>query len=148
MIFPDVDLSAKEFARVAKPGARICTSVWHGPDKNPWATMVHVEMPKPPPGSPGLFRCVAPGFMETAFRKAGLKDVAVKNVAGELSFNSPQEYWSFMTEVAAPVVAGLTKAAEPTRNKIKAMVLDLARNTSTDGKPRLAWSASTISGIK
>jgi hypothetical protein len=100
------------------------------------------------PGSPGLFQCAAPGFVETAFRKAGVKDVAVKKFGGELSFNSPQEYWSFMTEVAAPVVAGLTKADEPTRNKIEAIVLDLARNTSTDGKPRLAWSASTISGIK
>jgi ubiquinone/menaquinone biosynthesis C-methylase UbiE len=154
MFFPDVDLTAKEFARVAKPGARVCTSVWDTPDKNLWATMImdtinaHVQMPMPPPGSPGLFRCAALGFMETSFRNAGLKDIAAKNVTGELSFKSPQEYWTFMTEIAAPVVAGLTRLDEPTRNKIEAMVLDLARKTSTDGKPTFAWSASTISAIK
>ena len=50
-----------------------------------------------------------------------------------------------MTEIAAPVVSGLAKADEPTRERIEAAVLDLARKTSPDGKPCLAWSASTIS---
>ena len=108
----------------------------------------HVEMPTLPPGSPGLFRCAAPGFMETAFRKGGLKDIAVKHVDGELRFNSAQEYWSFMTEISPTVVAGLTRADEPTRKKIETTVLDLARKTSPDGKPRLAWSATIISASK
>ena len=154
MFFPDVDASVKEFVRVAKPGARVCTAVWDVPDKNPWATTIigtiskHVEMPTPPPGSPGLFRCAAPGYMETAFRKGGLKDITVKTVAGEITFKTAEEYWRFMTEIAAPVVAGLAKADEPTCKKIEATVLDLARKTSPDGKPRLPWSASVISGSK
>jgi ubiquinone/menaquinone biosynthesis C-methylase UbiE len=154
MFFPDVDVSVKEFVRVAKPGARVCTAVWDVPDKNPWATTIigtiskYVEMPMPPPGSPGLFRCAAPGYMETAFRKGGLKDITVTTVAGEITFKTPEEYWRFMTEIAAPVVAGLAKADEPTRKKIEATVLDLARKTSPDGKPRLPWSASVVSGSK
>jgi hypothetical protein len=86
--------------------------------------------------------------METAFRKGGLKDVALKQVAGKLRFKSAEEYWSFMTERAPPVVAGLTKADEPMRRIIEVTVLDLARKTSPDGKPRLPWSASAISGSK
>jgi hypothetical protein len=152
MFFPDVDVSVKEFVRVAKPGARVCTAVWDVPDKNPWATTMmgtkHVEMPAPPPGAPGLFRCAAPGYTETAFRKGGLKDITVKTVAGEVTFETAEEYWSFMAEVSAPVVAGLAKADEPTRKKIEATVLDLARRTSPDGKPRFPWSASVISGSK
>jgi len=154
MFFPDVDVSVKEFVRVAKPGAHVCTAVWDVPDKNPWATTIigtvskYVEMPMPPPGSPGLFRCAAPGYMETAFRKGGLKDITVTTVAGEITFKTPEEYWRFMTEIAAPVVAGLAKTDEPTRKKIEATVLDLARKTSPDGKPRLPWSASVVSGSK
>jgi len=72
----------------------------------------------------------------------------VKHVDGELRFNSAQEYWSFMTEISPTVVAGLTRADEPTRKKIETTVLDLARKTSPDGKPRLGWSASTISASK
>jgi ubiquinone/menaquinone biosynthesis C-methylase UbiE len=154
MFFPDVDLSVKEFARVTRSGGRVCTAVWDAPDKNSWATTImgtiskHVDMPTSPPGSPGLFRCAAPGYMETALRKGGLKDIAVKHVVGELRFKSAEEYWSFMTEIAAPVVAGLTRSDEPTRKKIEATVLDLARKTSPDGKPCLTWSASTITGSK
>ena len=154
MFFPDVDVSASELARVTKMGGRVCAAVWDAPDQNPWATTIigtinkHVEMPTPPPGSPGLFRCATPGYMETVFRKAGLKDIAVKHVAGEVRFRSPEEYWSFMSEIAAPVVAGLAKADEPTRKKIGATVLDLARKTSPDGKPCLSWSASTLSASK
>jgi hypothetical protein len=106
----------------------------------------HVDLPAPPPGSPGLFRCAAPGFMEAAFRRAGLKDIAVGHVAGELRFDSPAEYWRFMTEIAAPVVAGLAKADAAARARIESAVLDLARATSPDGRPRLAWSAATIAG--
>ena len=151
MFFPDVDLSVKEFVRVAKSGGRVCTAVWDAPERNPWATTImatiskYVEIPTPPPGSPGLFRCAAPGFMEAAFRKGGLKDIAVKHVVGELKFESAEEYWGFMTGIAAPVVAGLAKADEPTRNRIEAAVLDSARKTSPDGKPCLPWSASAIS---
>ena len=54
MFFPDVDLSVKEFVRVAKPGGRVCTAVWDAPERNPWATTImgtiskHVEIPTPP----------------------------------------------------------------------------------------------------
>jgi SAM-dependent methyltransferase len=154
MFFPDVDESVEEFARVARPGGRVCAAVWDAPEKNPWTTTItgainkYVSMPTPPPGSPGLFRCAAPGFMETAFREGGLKDIAVKHVDGELRLKSAEEYWSFMTEISPTVVAGLGRADEPTRKRIETTVLDLARKTSPDGKPRLAWSASTISGNK
>jgi len=154
MFFPDVDLGLREMVRVAKPGARICAAVWGAPELNPWATTImgtiaaNVDMPPVPPGAPGLFRCATPGYMASAFRGAGLKDVAEKEVAGELVFDSPEQYWSFMTEIAAPVVAGLAKADESAREKIKLTVLDLARRTSTDGRVRFQWSAIAISGEK
>ena len=154
MFFPDVDVSVKEFARVARAGGRVCAAVWDAAEKNPWNSMItgiiskHVTMPAPPRGSPGLFRCAAPGFMETAFRKGGLKNIAIKQVDGELRFDSGQEYWSFMSEISPTVVAGLARANEPTRKTIESTVLDLAGKTSSDGKPRLAWSASVISADK
>lgn len=154
MFFPDVEAGLDECVRVAKRGGRVCAAVWGPPEKNPWATTVmgsigrYVDMPAPPPGAPGLFRCAAPGAMETAFRKAGLRDVALHEIGGELGFRTPDEYWTFMTEIAAPVVAGLGKADEPTRAKIKEAVLDLAHQASRNGQPRLPWLALTISGVK
>lgn len=152
MFFPDMNLGLKEMARVSKPGARICSAVWGAPDKNPWATTVlstiaaHVEMPPVPPGAPGLFRCAAPGLMADAYKDAGLENIAETEVSGELEFQSPEQYWSFMTEIAAPVVAGLAKADDSTREAIRVAVMDQARQSAADGKPRFHWSALAISG--
>jgi len=142
MFFPDVPAAARELARVARPSARVCTAVWGAPEKNPWATTImstiakHVEMPAPPPGSPGLFRCAAAGYMAGVFREAGLKNVTEKEVGAPVQFDSPEEYFTFMNEVAAPVVAGLAKADEPTRAQIKKMVLGLAAQSSAGNRTR------------
>jgi len=154
MFFPDVSAAARELARVATPGARICTAVWGPPEKNPWATTImgtvakHVEMPEQPPVSPGLFRCAAAGYMAGVFRGAGLRNVTEKEVGAPVQFKSPEEYFTFMNEIAPPVVAGIAKADEPTRAKIKEVVLGLASQSSAGGKTRFNGSAIVICGEK
>ncbi|MDA8129080.1 MAG: class I SAM-dependent methyltransferase [Betaproteobacteria bacterium] len=152
MFFPDIGLGLKEMKRVSKPGARICSAVWGAPERNPWATTVmsaiaaHVEMPPAAPGAPGLFRCAAPGFMASAYQDAGLRNIVETEISGEVEFDSPGQYWLFMTEIAAPVVAGLAKTDEPTRDAIRDAVLSGARQTSGNGKARFNWSARVITG--
>src|SRR4051812_6287358 len=36
MFFPDAAKATAEFARVLKPGGRVCSSVWVQPERNPW----------------------------------------------------------------------------------------------------------------
>ncbi len=154
MFFPDIALAAREFARVAKPGARICAAVWSGPENNPWATTImstiarHVEMPAPPPGSPGLFRCAPSGLMRNAFEEAGLKDISEEEVSSVMIHESPERYWDFMTDIAAPVVAGLVKADTATKTQIREEVLALARQSIQDGQVQLRSTASVIVGTR
>jgi ubiquinone/menaquinone biosynthesis C-methylase UbiE len=154
MFFPDVLGSARECARVAKAGARVCTAVWNVPDKNPWATIIMgtitkvMGLPPPPAGAPGLFRCAAPGYMAGIFREAGLKRVTEKEVPAPVEFNNPEQYFTFMNEIAAPVVAGMAKADEGTRAKIKEIVIGLASQSSVGGKTRLNGSAIVVCGEK
>ena len=154
MFFPDVAVAARELARVARPGARVCTAVWGSPEKNPWATIImgtiakHVDMPAPPPGSPGLFRCAAAGYMAGVFRDAGLRNVTEKEVGAPIQFDSPDEYFTFMNEIAAPVVAGIAKADAPTHARIKAAVLGLAAQSSAGGKTRFDGCAIVVCGEK
>lgn len=154
MFFPDVDAAACEFARVAKPGARICAAVWGAPGKNPWATTImatiarHVEMPPPPPGAPGLFRCAPEGVMRSAFAAAGLRDIVEEEVSTDMVHETPEQYWDFMNDVAAPVVAGLAKADADTAQRIRSDVLDLARQSIRDGKVRQRSTATVIVGTR
>ncbi|MEO8627053.1 MAG: methyltransferase domain-containing protein [Betaproteobacteria bacterium] len=154
MFFPDVALSARELTRVAKPGARVSAAVWGVPEKNPWATTImgaigrNVEMPAPPPGSPGLFRCAPKGFMRDVFAEAGLRDVVEEEISSEVVLETPEQYWEFMNDVAAPVVAGLAKADDATRPKIRSEVLDLARKSMRDGAVRLQSTAVIVAGTR
>ena len=154
MFFPDLMMGLKEMMRVAKPGARISCAVWGVPAKNAWATTMmstiaaHVAVPAPSPDKPGLFRCAAPGSTAGLFREAGLKNVVEAEVVGDLQFQSPEEYWEMLSEVAAPVAAGLSKADASTRAAIRSAVIRLAAQTANDGTARFPWLAPVVTGEK
>jgi len=131
MFFPDMQLAANEMARVLKPGGRIATSVWDGPEKNFWVTAMmgtinkNMELPPPPPGAPGMFRCAKPGLMKEVFDKAGFRNINEKEVASKLNSGTTDQYWEMMTEIGAPIVAALSKADDTMRQKIKKEVFEL-----------------------
>jgi SAM-dependent methyltransferase len=90
MFFPDVARATAEFARVLRPGGRLCSSVWAGPGENPWTTIamqaIAAEAVLAPPGpdGPGMFRCAAPGYVSALYQAAGLRNVAEWDVGVEL----------------------------------------------------------------
>src|SRR5690349_18302245 len=108
-LFPDMQLALKEMLRVLKPGGRIAASAWGIPEKNPWTsinmqTMISMLQLNPPaPGAPGAFRCAQPGLMAHLFRQSGLKNISEKEVAGKLTCDNIETYWSFITETSSPV---------------------------------------------
>jgi ubiquinone/menaquinone biosynthesis C-methylase UbiE len=154
MFFPDMLMAAKEMHRVLKPGGRIATAVWNGPEKNFWVTAVmgtiakNMDVPPPPPGAPGMFRCAKSGFIADLFKQAGLKNISENEIAGKLNSKTADTYWDMMTEVAAPVVAALSKADEATKGKIKSEVLEAVNKKYADGNVMIDCSALVIYGEK
>ena len=150
MFFPDMSLAAKEMTRVLKPGGRISTSVWNVPEKNFWITAIlgtiqrNMELPPPPPGSPGMFRCANDGLMSDIFRDAGLNNISIKEVTGKMNCGTTDVYWNSMTEVAAPVVAALSKADEEMNEKIKKEVYNLVNQKYPDGNVMIDSSSLVI----
>jgi SAM-dependent methyltransferase len=139
MFFPDMQLAAQEMARVLKPGGRIATTVWGSPDRNFWVTCMmqniktHIDVPPPPPGAPGMFRCAQPGLVAGLFSAAGLRNVAEQAVPSSLNCGSPEGYWDVMTEVAAPFVAALSQADAPTVANVKRDVIAAMNERHPDG---------------
>lgn len=154
MFFPDMQMAAKELTRVLKPGGRITTSVWSGPEKNFWITAIggtinkNMEITAPPEGAPGMFRCAKPGFIATIFKEAGLKNISESEVLGVLNCGTNETYWSMMTEIAAPFVAALSKADDSMRAKIKKEVSELINERFPDGNVSIPSSAFVIYGEK
>lgn len=130
MFFPDMQLAAAEMVRVLKPGGGLATTVWGGPEKNFWVTCIsqnikqYIEMAIPPEGAPGMFRCAPEGLMSELFRQVGLKNIVETEIPGKINCSSAQEYWDFMTEIAAPFVGALSTASEETVEMVRRGVIN------------------------
>jgi SAM-dependent methyltransferase len=91
-----VATATAEFARVLKPGGRLCSSVWVKPEENPWTTIamqaIATEAVVAPPDrdGPNMFRCAAPAYVSTLYKGAGLRDVVEWDVDVELVTRSPE----------------------------------------------------------
>jgi ubiquinone/menaquinone biosynthesis C-methylase UbiE len=154
MFFPDMQMAANEMARVLKPGGKISTSIWSGPQLNPWLTAMNgpmhevLQLPPQPQGAPGIFRCAAPGFIEDLFAKAGLKNITSEEIKDDRDFGSPDFYWNYMGEVVAPVVAALSQASPEQKETIREKVFGLIAQSNAEGEAKLSYASRVVSGEK
>ena len=150
MFFPDMELAAREMFRVLRPGGKMATSVWGAPPKNVWigtmmkAVSQHIELPPPIPGGPGMFRCASPGTMAALLKLAGFKKVAEKEITEKVTYESADQYWEMMMDVAAPVVAALSKADGMTKSRVKTTLFELLEGYAPSGSPLTLDYASIV----
>lgn len=154
MFFPDVAKATAEFARVLKPGGRLCSSVWVKPEENPWTTIamqaIATEATVPPPDrdGPNMFRCAAPGHVSALYEGAGLRDVVEWDVEVELVTASPEQYWEMISEHVSLAVAALQQVDDSARERIRAIVIAQVSAFEKDGKVRVPGVARCIVGTK
>jgi SAM-dependent methyltransferase len=154
MFFPDVAKATAEFARVLKPGGRLCSSVWVKPDENPWTTIAmqaiatEAVLPTPDRDGPNMFRCAAPGSLTALYEAAGLRDVAEWDVGVELVTRSPAEYWEMISEHVSLAVAALQQVDEAARERIAKAVMANVSVYQEGGEVRIPGVARCIVGTK
>ena len=154
MFFPDMAGATAEFARVLKPGGRVCSSVWVKPEENPWTTIamqaIATEAVVAPPerDGPNMFRCAAPGYVSALYEGAGLRDVVEWDVNVELVTRSPEQYWDMISEHVSLAVAALQQVAEPARERIRANAIAKVSAFAKDGTVRVPGVARCIVGTK
>jgi ubiquinone/menaquinone biosynthesis C-methylase UbiE len=154
MFFPDVATATAEFARVLKPGGRLCASVWVEPEQNPWTSIAmqaiatETAVPRPDPETPSMFRCAAPGYVSALYETAGLRDISEWDVDVELVTRSPEQYWEMISEHVSLAVAALQQVDAPARARIRAHAIANVRAFAQDGKVSVPGLARCIVGTK
>lgn len=154
MFFPDLATATAEFARVLRPGGRLCSSVWVKPDENPWTAIAmqaiadEVAVAAPDPDGPSMFRCAAAGCISAVYEGAGLVDVGEWDVEVELVTHSPAEYWEMISQHVSLAVAALHHVDEPGRQRIRARAIAGVRAFEIDGRVRVPGVARCIVGTK
>lgn len=154
MFFPDMQLASDQMYKVLKPGGKMATSVWSTPDKNVWITALmgiinrEMQVPPPPAGSPGMFRCASPGFIKSLMEKSGFVNIKEQEIRGKVTYTNFNHMWDMMNEVAAPVVGALSKADDSTKQKIKHEAQQLTEQYVTGDGLQLDYGSLVISGSK
>lgn len=154
MFFPDLAAATAEIARVLRPGGRVCASVWVDPEENPWTSVamdaIAAEVPLPPsnPDRPSMFRCAAPGCVRDLYTAAGLSDVDEWDVGVELVTESPEQYWSMISEHMSLAVTALAKVDDAARTRIGDAALAAASRYEVAGLVRVPGKARCIVGTR
>jgi SAM-dependent methyltransferase len=154
MFFPDLAKATTGFARVLKPGGRLCASVWVKPDENPWTSIAlqaiatEVAVAPPDPNGPNMFRCAAPGYVTALYEATGLRDVAERDVKVELVTDSPAQYWDVVSEHVSPAVAALKQVDDAARARIRATAIATVSAFERNGKVRVPGLARCVVGTQ
>jgi ubiquinone/menaquinone biosynthesis C-methylase UbiE len=154
MFFPDLAKATAEFARVLKPGGRLCSSVWVRPEENPWTAIamqaIETEAVLAPPDrdGPNMFRCAAPGYVSALYEGAGLRLIAEWDVEVELVTRSPDEYWQMISEHVSLAVAALQQVDGPARKRIREHAVANVSAFEKDSTVRVPGVARCIVGSK
>ncbi len=154
MFLPDHAAATAEFARVLKPGGRLCSSVWVRPEANPWTSIAmraiaaEVALPPPDPDGPGMFRCAAPGYVGALYEAARLRDVSEWDVGVELVTRSPAEYWEMISEHVSLAVAALQRVDAAARERIANAVIAAVGAYEDAGEVRVPGMARCTVGTR
>jgi GTP1/Obg family GTP-binding protein len=86
--------------------------------------------------------------MTGILNQAGFKNISEKEVDCKLKCGKADIYWQIMTEIAAPVVAALSKADDAMKEKIKEEVYKLVNEKYTNGNVIMDGCSILIYGEK
>ncbi len=106
---PEAEAAAGHIRSFLKPGARMAIASWGEPDQVPFisipmrTTMERLDVPPPPPGTPGPLSRPTPDAIGGLLEGGGFSNVAVEQSEVTFEFDSPEHFTAFVRAIAAPI---------------------------------------------
>jgi enediyne biosynthesis protein CalE5 len=150
---PDGEAAAARILGFLKPGARMAISSWGPPDRVPFlaipmrTAMQRLEVPPPPPGTPGPLSRPTPEALGGLLEAAGFSDVEVEEADVTFEWQSPEDFTTFIKEIAPPINAIIDPHPQEVQDQTWAAITDAVRQVAAeDGAVRLANLALLAAG--
>jgi SAM-dependent methyltransferase len=136
---PDGEAAAGRVRGFLKPGGRLAISSWGTPDQVPFlgipmrTAMQRLEVPPPPPGTPGPLSRPTPDAIGGLLKGGGFSDVEVEETEVSMDWDSPEEFSVFVKEIAPPITAMLAPHPPDVREETWAAITEAVREAAGDG---------------
>lgn len=123
-------LAFKETRRVLRRGGRLCFTVFGSAERNPWAAVParvlidNGHMALPTPDSPGILSLANPERIKRLLAEAGFGPPRIEEVTIGFTFESTEEYWSFLREIAGALAVVITALPEGDQQTVRRAIED------------------------
>ena len=130
---PDGEAAAARVRGFLKPGGRMAISSWGSPERVPFlaipmrTAMERLEVPPPPPGTPGPLSRPTPDAIGGLLSAAGFSDVEVEEADVTFEWASPEEFTRFLKEIAPPLNAIIDPHPPEVREETWAAIAEAIR---------------------
>jgi enediyne biosynthesis protein CalE5 len=137
---PDGEAAVSRVRGFLKPGGRMAISSWGPPDRVPFlgipirTAMQRLEIPPPPPGTPGPLSRPTPEAVGGLLEAAGFSNVEVEETEVSFEWGSPEEFTTFVKEIAPPITAMLAPHPPEVQEATWAAITEAVREAAGDGK--------------
>jgi enediyne biosynthesis protein CalE5 len=142
---PDGEGAAAKVRGFLKPGARMAISSWGAPERVPMISlamrtaMEHLDVPPPPPGTPGPLSRPTPEAIGGLLEGGGFSDVEVEEAEVQFDWDSPQDFTTYVKEIVAPLTAMIAQHPEEVQEATWAAITEAAAGIADeDGTVRTA----------
>jgi SAM-dependent methyltransferase len=136
---PDGEGAAAHVRGMLKPGGRFAISSWGEPEQVPMlaipmrTAMERLDVPPPPPGTPGPLSRPTPEAISALLEGGGFSDVEVEQTDVDLEWDTPEDFTTFVREIAPPVTAMITPHPEDVQRETWEAITEAARQKAGDG---------------
>lgn len=149
---PDGEAVARRVRDFLKPGGRFAISSWGTPEQVPMlgipmrTAMERLQVSPPPPGTPGPLSRPTPEALGGLLEATGFSDVKVEEADVHLEWQSPQEFTTYIREIAPPISAMIAPHPPDVQDETWAAITEAIRNAAGAGAVSLSNVALLASG--
>jgi SAM-dependent methyltransferase len=149
---PDGEGAAAKVRGVLKPGAKFAIASWGTPDEVPMLSvamrtaMQKLDVPPPPPGTPGPLSRPTEDALGGLLEGGGFSDVAVERTEISFTYASPEDFTTFIREIAPPVSSMIAPHPQDVQDATWAAITDAVRERFGDGEVTMANVVLMASG--
>jgi ubiquinone/menaquinone biosynthesis C-methylase UbiE len=134
MFMPNLDNTLSRILRALVPGGRLACAVWAEASKVPFISfptnivMCELNVPPPPPGTPGPFALADISILKGVLFNAGFTDIKSGRLNVTFEFSTVEDYINYTKAVASTIKTILSKESVNRQEEVWNIVTQQVRN--------------------